>query len=535
MQFCNLKIKSKVTLLLMATSGMAVGFVCLMFYFMVSQSFKKDYSQDLHNLVDIVGHNCAAALTFNVPEDAEMMLSSLQNRPSILTVRLFDKDHRLFAAYDRNPPPADPMAVEDNQGPAPDTSLKIEQPIQLPDGTLVGSIIVHDDISGIGLSQKKWLLILTGAGIIALAAAFLLATFLQNIISRPLLALTAAVKRLAAGDFSAGPAPHIQSQDEIGILSTAFIDMSRQLADSYSKLEAYNQNLENRVAARTEELQRAMTDLTKSQDQLIQSEKMVAVGHLVAGVAHEINNSLNFITGALPAVAMLTKRLGDQLSSETAPTPVDLNKTLPILQKIETLLQNAEVGVQRTVKIVSDLNTFARPSHGQFTPTDLHRELEMVVTLLHYELRHRIEVSLDFCPTLPLISCLRDQFNQVSMNIIRNAIQAIPEKGTIWIKTWVDSEMANISFRDSGCGIPATDLAQIFNPFFSTKEVGQGTGLGLAISYGIMKNHHGQIMVNSTVGQGTTVTLRLPLRREGQPVSRPEAPLPPPMNSNHNG
>jgi len=499
----------------MATSTMAVLLVCLMFYFLVAQNFQKRYSMDLNNLVDIIGHNCTAALLFNVPEDAETVLSSLEKRNSILAVRLYDRDHKIFATYNKNPSLADTLTTKQNRL-DPDTSLKIEQPISLKDGTVVGRIIVYSDIRDIGLSHKKWVLILSGAGIVALIAAFFLATFLQNIISRPLLRLTDAAQRLAAGDFEAGHELRVQSQDEVGMLSAAFIDMSRKLEDSYTALEAYNQNLENRVAVRTEELQKALSDLTKTHEQLIQSEKMVAVGHLVAGVAHEINNSLNFITGAIPAVAMLTQKLGDQLAKETRELQADHGKTEPILQKIDTLLKHAEIGVQRTAKIVSDLNTFARPSHGQFTPTDIHREIELVIALLHYELRNRIEVVYNFSSALPLVSCLRDLMNQVYMNILHNAIQSITGKGTIWIKTWLDEGMVNISFRDSGCGIPNSAINKIFNPFFSTKAVGEGTGLGLSISYGIMRNHRGEILVDSTVGQGATFTLRLPLVTEKQ-------------------
>jgi signal transduction histidine kinase len=510
----NVTIKNKVTLLLMATSGLAVGFVCLMFYFLVAQSFQSNYTNDLNNLVEIVGHNCTAALLFNVPEDAEAVLNSFEKRKSILSVRLYDNSHNLFASYDKSTTLTDVLDVNPLDHLEPDTSLKIEHPITLHDGAVAGRIIVYDDIRGIGLSKKKWILLLSGTGIIAMIAAYFLATVLQNIISRPLLVLTDAVQCLAAGDFGAGHTIHVQSQDEIGMLSVAFIDMSRKLQNSYAELEAYSQNLEKRVATRTEELQKTLSDLTKTHTQLIQSEKMVAVGHLVAGVAHEINNSLNFITGAIPAIAMLIKKIEAQLHTEASQSQPDCSKIQQITQKMGALLKNAEIGAQRTAKIVSDLNTFARPSHGQFIPTEIHKEIEMVITLLHYDLRSRIEVLLDFSPELPLVFCLRDQMNQVYMNILRNAIQSISGKGTIWVKTWYDGNMVNISFRDNGCGIPEASKNKIFNPFFSSKEVGKGTGLGLSISYGIIKNHRGEIAFDSTIDQGTTFTLRLPLNAE---------------------
>lgn len=530
----NITIKNKVTLLLMTTSGMAVGLVCLIFYFLVAQNFQKNYLTDLENLVEIVGSNCTAALLFNVPEDAETVLSSLERRKSILSVRLYDTSHNLFASYDKKYSLANNRDANLLHRLEPDKSLRIERSITLHDGTVAGMIIAYADIRDIGLSNKKWIVILSGAAFIAMIAAFFLATLLQNIISRPLLALTNAVQRLAVGDFEAGNDIQVHSQDEIGLLSAAFIDMNYKLQGSYTELETYNQNLEQRVASRTAELQAAMSDLTKSHAQLIQSEKMVAVGHLVAGVAHEINNSLNFITGAIPAVAMLTKKIRNHLNDETSQTQPDFSKIEQIITKIDTLLNNAETGVQRTAKIISDLNTFARPHQGQFLPTDIHKEIEMVITLLHYDLRNHIEVVMDFSPNLPLVSCLRDQMNQVYMNILRNAIQAISDKGTIWIKTARDGDMITISFRDSGCGIPDSAKAQIFDPFFSTKEVGEGTGLGLSISYGIIRNHHGEIKVDSTVGQGSTFTLRLPIATKEKRLTPPaDAPVPLTIND-HN-
>jgi len=231
----------------------------------------------------------------------------------------------------------------------------------------------------------------------------------------------------------------------------------------------------------------------------------------VAGVAHEINNSLNFMTGALPTVSLLFKKIGILLSDGGEPVQDLASSIAPILQKVSILLANAEIGLERTVRIVSDLNIFARPSQGSSAPTDIHRDIEMVVTLLHYEMRHRIEVRRNFASTLPLVFCRRDQISQVIMNVLRNAIQAIDGPGVIDITTSLEGAMVNLSFHDSGCGISPEDIGQIFNPFFSTKEVGEGTGLGLSISYGIMKSHQGEIVVDSTVGQGTTVTLRLPV------------------------
>ena len=509
----NRTIKTKLSLFLMATSTLAVLLVCMMFYFLVARHFQMTYHRDLENLTTIVGHNCKAALVFNVPEDAETVLNSLESRQSIFAVRLYDKNHKPFAAYTNHPDPAAPAASGQEIRPDPKRFLTIEQPITLDDGTVVGTIVVHDDIRDIALSKKKGIPILAVAGLIALLATFLLASFLQNIISRPLLALTGVVQRLASGDFAARNEIRVQSQDEVGMLSAAFVDMSRKLEESYITLEAYSHTLEERVEERTEALQRALDDLTRSQEQLIQSEKMVALGHLVAGVAHEINNNINFIACAIPFVLRLTKGLASLCAAEDR-RPEEREQ---IVRKIEGLLRNAEIGVQRTAKIVLDLNKFARPSHGKLTRTNVHQEIETVLTLLRYELHDRIGVKLEFAPDLPTIFCHQDQMNQVYMNILRNAIQAIDDKGTIRIKTWLDDDMINISFQDSGRGIPKAARTKIFDPFFTTKPVGEGTGLGLSISYGIVKNHHGEIFVDATGNQGTTFLLRLPTGSEPPP------------------
>ncbi len=503
-------IRTKLSLFVMATSTMAVLLVCLMFYGLVARHFQLAYQQDLRTLTTIVGHTCKAALVFNVPEDADTVMDSLKSRPSIVAARLYDQRHHLFAAYPRKDGPAAPP-------PDPRTTLTIEQPITLDDGTVIGTIVVHDDIRDLAVSKQKGLAFLAVAGIVALGATFFLASFLQNFISRPLLALTTAVQRLAAGDFTARHRIRIHSQDEVGMLSAAFVDMSQRLEESHLKLAEYSISLEKRVVDRTRKLQQAVDDLTKSQEQLIQSEKMVALGQLVAGVAHEVNNNINFISGAIPSIDRLTSQLARQCAAYHEQRPEACAEHEQTAQKIRTLLANAQMGVQRTAKIVLDLNRFARPSHGRLTRTDVHQELEMVLTLLRYELQERIAVELDLAPDLPPVVCHQDQINQVYMNILRNAIQAISGNGTIRIRTWFAQGMVHISFADSGHGIPEAIRGKIFDPFFTTKEEGEGTGLGLSISYGIIRNHHGEIILDAAGEQGTTFILRIPPDQESRP------------------
>ena len=508
-------IKTKLTLLLMGTSSLAVLLVSLLFYVLLGRQYQDIYHRDLRNLADILGHNCTAALLFNVPEDAETVLHSVDSRDSIAAIRLYDQNHKQFASYENRSVVGRGENTTSDNASAESSYLRLDHAITLKDGTHIGSLVLFDDVHEIAITKRQGGYILASSASVALIVAFSVAAFLQRRISEPLATLTSAVQRLAEGDLAAWRDVGSQRSDELGKLSAAFVNMGRRLEDSYVELSGYSQTLEQRVAERTEELQQAMARLTESQSQLVQSEKMAALGHLVSGVAHEINNNINFISCALPSIARQTGKLAGQLIKGNPSTlQAEANEAVQI---IERLLNNAEEGVRRTAKIVSDLRTFAYPSQGHLSQVDIHQELDLVLALLHFELAGRIEVQRHFAPGLPLFSCLRDHMNQVYMNILRNSIQAIEDTGRIEITTWLQDGIIHIRISDSGCGIPDSAMSRIFDPFFTTKDVGKGTGLGLAISYGIVKKHHGEIRVESTGPEGTAFLLRLPVQGEHFP------------------
>lgn len=507
-------IKIKLTLLLMVTSSLAVLLVSLLFYFLLGRHYQEVYHRDLSNLAEILGHNCTASLLFNVPEDAETVLRSVESRASIVAIRLYDHNHNQFAAYENIPASAHGGSAATRRSFDESRYLRLDRAITLKDGTPIGNLVIFDDVRDIAITKRQGAYILLGSALVALVVAFGVAAFLQRRISGPLVTLTQAVQRLAAGDLAAWRDVECQRRDEFGKLSAAFINMGQRLEDSYITLSGYNQTLERRVAERTEELQQAMGKLTESQSQLIQSEKMAALGHLISGVAHEVNNNINFISCALPSIARQTSRLAALLADDGA-QPGGQGGANEAVQIIERLLSNAEEGVRRTAKIVSDLRTFAYPSQGQFSQVDVHQELELVLALLHFEIAGRIEVRRDYAAGLPLLSCLRDQMNQVYMNVLRNAIQAIEGAGRIEISTWLREGMIHLRFLDSGSGIPESIRGKIFDPFFTTKEVGRGNGLGLAISYGIVIKHRGEIWVESSGPEGTALVLKLPVHGEG--------------------
>ena len=305
--------------------------------------------------------------------------------------------------------------------------------------------------------------------------------------------------------------------DEVGILDDTFSKLVDELNQSFSSIQRLKDGMEEMVRERTQELNHALSDLKKTHLQLAQSEKMVAIGRLVAGVAHEINNNTNFISGAVP---LLRKNLGDLealiLRGPEGEQP-DTERCEATFKTLARLMGNINEGTTRTSKIVGDLQNFARPIDDLPRPVDINDCLRTTVALAYLEYKHRIEVTLDLSEKLPLVEGVSGQLNQVFMNLLLNAIQAIPRQGTIMISTSQVADHVRIVFHDSGQGIPAKLINQIFEPFFTTKEIGKGTGLGLAISYGIIKKHQGEILVRSKEGAGTEFEISLPLKRQHEP------------------
>ncbi|HXJ37478.1 MAG TPA: ATP-binding protein [Candidatus Eisenbacteria bacterium] len=278
-------------------------------------------------------------------------------------------------------------------------------------------------------------------------------------------------------------------------------------ARSYQALADLNARLEDRVRERTAqleeanaELNRAYGELQTAQVQLVQSEKMASLGRLVAGVAHEINNPVSFIASS---VAPLRRRIAQAATL----APDEVRKLLADAEEITAVMAR---GAERTAAIVKDLRTFSRVGEATRKPVDLVDAIEVSLRLLSPRWRDRITVHRDLAP-LPLIEGDPGQLNQVLVNLLANACDAIAGSGNIWVSTAVDGDAATITIRDDGAGMSDEVRQRIFEPFFTTKDVGAGTGLGLAISYNVVVDHGGRIDVESAPGRGTTVRVVLPL------------------------
>lgn len=274
----------------------------------------------------------------------------------------------------------------------------------------------------------------------------------------------------------------------------------------------------------TEELQKAYQKLSGAQAQMIQAEKMASVGQLAAGVAHEINNPLGFITSNLSALGKYREKLvafvaaQDQAVMDCKEPRVPeklsaLRKQLKIdyiLDDIDHLVAESLEGAERMKKIVQDLKSFSRADVDESRLTNIVECLESTINIVWNELKYKATLDRQYGET-PLILCNPQHLSQVFMNLLINAAHAIESQGTITVRSWHEDNAVYVRVSDTGCGMSEEVRTRIFEPFFSTREVGKGTGLGLSISYELIKKHQGEIMVESEPGKGSSFTVMLPV------------------------
>ena len=296
-----------------------------------------------------------------------------------------------------------------------------------------------------------------------------------------------------------------------------FTDEDQQLLEALASMGAVAienarlyENLEEKVQERTAELMRTLAELRETQAQLVQSEKMAALGDLVAGVAHEINTPLGAVSSNTDLVARAMTKAKEMLAD-----PTQTDKAINFLDRGAAMVDVSREACRRINEIVRSLRNFARLDEAERKPADLHEGLDSTLTLAAHLMKNRITVQREY-GQLPLVQCYANQLNQVFLNILVNAAQSIDGRGTIAVRTrFVPDAGANgcavVEISDSGCGIAPEVMKKIFDPGFTTKGVGVGTGLGLAICYRIVANHQGRIEVDSEVGKGATFRIILPV------------------------
>lgn len=303
----------------------------------------------------------------------------------------------------------------------------------------------------------------------------------------------------------------INNRTEIGLLTETFNEMSYKIYQTRSDLRK-----------KIKELELANSELKEAQGKLVHSAKMTSLGQLVAGVAHELNNPIGFIFSNTTHLKEHSQKLFDLIDGvEKNPEQIKMLKAEIdydyIKSDLPKLIKSCQDGAQRTRDIVLGLRNFSRLEEAQLKEIDLREALDTTLELLQGEIKNRLQIHRQY-ESIPNVLCYASQINQVFMNILSNAVQAIHGVGQIWVTTLPlkaspgQSGRVQISIQDSGMGMDAITLEKIFEPFFTTKGVGQGTGLGLSISYGIIQNHGGEIQVRSQKGIGTEFMIIIPLR-----------------------
>jgi PAS domain S-box-containing protein len=312
--------------------------------------------------------------------------------------------------------------------------------------------------------------------------------------------------------------------------------INRSLSKTKRELQEKNLELERRTFELEEEkgrLKEAYDKLNQMQAQLLQSEKLASLGQLSAGVAHELNNPIGFVhsnLGTLAEYVRDVKSLLERYASLEKRMPPDkpcreLTREIeefkqriglhPMLDDFDKIISESQEGAQRVKNIVQNLKDFAHRDRTRLELADINKGIESTLNIVWNELKYKATVTKKY-GLIPQIECFPQQLNQVFMNLLVNAAQAIEAKGEIIIKTYQVGKTVVVEISDTGVGIPQENLEHIFEPFFTTKEVGKGTGLGLSVVYGIIENHGGKIEVESEVGRGSTFRVILPLH--GSPV-----------------
>lgn len=325
--------------------------------------------------------------------------------------------------------------------------------------------------------------------VFSLFANLALCVILWKIIISPIQQITEGMREASRGNLT--HTIKIKTKDEMRILADTFNSMVSELKSSREKLENWAHELEAEVARKTEEIK-------EGQEQLIHTEKLASLGRMAAGVAHEINSPL---TGVVTFAHLMLERVPPEEKEDR--------------EDLEVIIEQAE----RCSKIIKGLLGFSRALPADQMEIDINHTILQTIELVENQAKfHNITISINLSPGLPLIEGDASQLQQVYMNLIINAADAMDNKGEIRITTREvekDGERhIGIEFKDTGPGIPEEHLGRLFEPFFTTKPVGKGTGLGLAVSHGVVKKHGGSIRVMSKGQKGTSFILNLPVKQK---------------------
>ena len=535
-KFGDLPIRAKLTVIVSIASTFTVIVLAVFFLTDKILSFRRNMTENLSMLAQVVGVNSTASLTFDVPETAREILMALQAEPEITFAGILRQDGRLFAAY-RNPDlPADHLfdeavfsrtlsrfqtAAQEKGEEAAEGHffstkfLDVVQPISLK-GRTIGYVVIRADLSPMNTRIAMSVLVVLGIATLLFTGVQLLARRLHRTIVEPIADLSHAMAAVSAnGDYAARVVK--KNNDEIGGLITGFNEMLSQIQKRDEELALHRDRLEEAVARRTAELTASNARLKKEmdqraavQEQLTRAQKMEAIGTLASGVAHDLNNILSGIV-SYPDLLLLN-------------LPEDSPMRKPILTIQKSGLKAAA--------IVQDLLTLARRGVGTSEPVDFEALIDTYLNspvhqnLLAYHPNVRVELETD--PNVATIMGSPVHLDKTLMNLVSNAAEAMPEGGVITIgltPCYIDRPLPGydavqegdyvlLTVSDTGMGIAHEDKQRIFEPFYTKKKMGRsGTGLGMAVVWGTVMDHDGYIDVESETGRGTTFYLYFPAAR----------------------
>ncbi|HSG62115.1 MAG TPA: ATP-binding protein [Pseudomonadales bacterium] len=470
----------------------------------------------------------------------DSLINEVMRNPDIVYARVLDGRGRILSEAGKPSVLARHFVADANVVDVADDVFDSTEDIT-EDGVSFGRVELGLDIQSLNekiREVRQW------TQFVALLEMLLVAFFsyvLGTYLTSQLRELNDSAKAIASGDLNVSV--RVKSGDEVGQLASSFNTMVAQLRavqlrreEAERELRELNLSLEMRVKDRTRALQHknrelleANKEIKQAQSRLLQSEKMASLGVLAAGVAHEINNPIGFISSN---VATLTEYVDtlinlveryQQLASSDVESRVQLEKEIAtylarddlsfIIEDTPVLLEETGKGLIRVRDIVKGLREFSHSDPRQaMVSCDINELIGSTLNIAKSQFKYHADVSLDLQP-LPDVLCDKGKIGQVLLNLIINASQALVERGHITVRSRVVEGAVEVDVEDDGVGIPEKDLEKIFDPFYTTKPVGDGTGLGLAICFNIVQEHGGSIEVSSVLGQGTTFTVKIPFER----------------------
>jgi signal transduction histidine kinase len=553
--FNILSIRRKLTLIIIIVSIIPIIIWSIIELNVNIRHIKKDIIEKGQVEAELISEYCAMPLEFDYPDRANEILQNLETLPGVLNGVIIDSNGNIFAEYKRKDfKNLNVNYIKDDPAYFDDEFLFITQPVSM-DNKYYGKLYLRIKTPLKDIIRIRIIIFsLSVIGLIILSS--ILAGFLQKTISRPIEKLAVTARHIPqTEDYSIRVSSNLK--DEIGTLYENFnfllntVETREKERDhALEDLKKYRNHLEELVHQRTQkitqinhelserntdlkekqkELEETIQKLKETQNQLIQTEKLASLGVLTAGIAHEINNPVNFISSGLDGLEesidemlqLISKcsKLGDEKNPENIREIKRIKNEFvyeELVSDLRTLTNNIRNGIDRTSEIVKSLRIYSRMDEDNVQKTDINESIDSTLIILNNQYKNRIKIERNF-GSLPKIECIPGKINQVFMNILSNSIQAIENKGVINISTGTlneappDQKRVFVQIEDNGIGIPEELHSKVFEPFFTTKEVGKGTGLGLSIVHSIIEQHKGSVELKSEVNKGTTFTIVLPV------------------------